>query len=385
MIAIKEIDFEHECQKLKEKLAQMEQIKERKMKLQQQKAALKEKRIEDEQLKKELQEARDELQQISADVSELAKIHQLQQDKRSVEENETQRILSSSREDVSKEKKLEDLKVRLALARESVALYEDEIRIEEQTRAIQEKNDKIKELSSDLLAKEKTISFMDAQICNIEEDCEKLEGQWRKDVHFESTIPIEKHDEMLSTQDAKISALEAKVKQVDEKMRVILPLMNVGIEIRNRKLEWEKKSQKNEKLIDLGNQASHQGRALADAMLYHPLCPDRRTDPETYVAMYGLAPHLVYNRVSAAKFLEMLDWRGGMKDFYAHAYTEYERSPRFEELSKGVLLRSKDWDAARFKAYFDESDEGKKCYEEMKTLFKAALARHRIHLKNKER
>ena len=93
------------------------------------------------------------------------------------------------------------------------------------------------------------------------------------------------------------------------------PLATAGQFIRGRKLEWESKTQ-NRKLVELGNKASHYGMALADATLYQSFCPNKRNDPDLYIAFYGLDPDFIWKNQECTLLLDILDWRGAMKDFY---------------------------------------------------------------------
>jgi hypothetical protein len=95
----------------------------------------------------------------------------------------------------------------------------------------------------------------------------------------------------------------------------LVPLAKAGQFIRGRKLEWEKET-KNQRLLDLGNKASHYGMALADATLYQSFCPDKRKDPEVYIAFYGLHPDFIWKNQECILLLDVLNWRGAMKDFY---------------------------------------------------------------------
>lgn len=72
----------------------------------------------------------------------------------------------------------------------------------------------------------------------------------------------------------------------------LYPLARAGYFIRSRKFEWEGET-KDQKLVELGNKASHYGMALADATLYQSFCPDKRNDPELYIAFYGLRPDFI--------------------------------------------------------------------------------------------
>jgi hypothetical protein len=110
---------------------------------------------------------------------------------------------------------------------------------------------------------------------------------------------------------------------VEDERRKKYALCYVGAYIRNRKLEWQKPEDQQDKTVkELGNNASHYGMALADAVLYEGSTPIiKRTDVEIYKSMYYVHPAFTLKYQRHPKLLDMLDWRGGMKDFMAHSYT----------------------------------------------------------------
>ncbi|XMA08869.1 hypothetical protein WAI453_001660 [Rhynchosporium graminicola] len=86
------------------------------------------------------------------------------------------------------------------------------------------------------------------------------------------------------------------------------PILAVGYSIRNRYLENSAFHSRNKATVLTGNEAAHDGDALADAILYHPLVPNYRKDTVKYTDIYGLDPHTVWCLQDCKPFLKMITW-----------------------------------------------------------------------------
>ncbi|CZT08702.1 related to 5` Pro-FAR isomerase [Rhynchosporium agropyri] len=84
------------------------------------------------------------------------------------------------------------------------------------------------------------------------------------------------------------------------------PILAVGYSIRNRYLENSAFHSRNKATVLTGNEAAHDGDALADAILYHPLVPNYRKDTVKYTDIYGLDPHTVWCLQDCKPFLKMI-------------------------------------------------------------------------------
>lgn len=161
-------------------------------------------------------------------------------------------------------------------------------------------------------------------------------------------------------------------------------LIMAGRGIRERKLEWVKGDPQNEKILDLGNQASHYGMAVADASLYQGYCfsKTKRVNTAPFVELYDLEPDFVWARREALRFMKVLDWRAAMRDFHGYRYSAKYESTKFDTILKPILVTLKT-DIALQKAsainqYFLTHEAE---YQQLKVEHAIALAKHKLHLK----
>lgn len=168
--------------------------------------------------------------------------------------------------------------------------------------------------------------------------------------------------------------------------REMVGLYTAGCAIRSRKLVWFGQI-KDPKIDVLGNKASHYGMALADASLYQDTCPTeyRRSDTAVFELLYGVSPIFVWDFQDCKKLLDILDWRGAMKDFYVHGYGSYDSSTfnsLFRKLFFPIKTHPDTWTTDYCIKHF-ESEEGKKMYESFQGQYEAGLARHNDYLKKR--
>jgi hypothetical protein len=116
-----------------------------------------------------------------------------------------------------------------------------------------------------------------------------------------------------------ISAYLDQIANYKIRLNELLPLYWIGLHTRSRKLELSSRSQLQKQTdwakVNQGNQAAHNGAALADASLYMRFCGDKKkTCKAEYVNMYGLAPETVW-KYKDVSVLEILDWKEDMESF----------------------------------------------------------------------
>ncbi|PVH78792.1 hypothetical protein DL98DRAFT_589946 [Cadophora sp. DSE1049] len=99
------------------------------------------------------------------------------------------------------------------------------------------------------------------------------------------------------------------------------PLCAVGIAIRKRYLENSAYHSRNKEIVLAGNEAAHNGDALADAILYHPNEANHRTDVPTYSKVYGLPPIAVWTHRHCKPFVQLVTWYGTVKRWHPHNFT----------------------------------------------------------------
>ena len=111
----------------------------------------------------------------------------------------------------------------------------------------------------------------------------------------------------------------SKVVRVSERIWFsrLLPHVDIGAPVRHRKLEHRRApAKKNKELIRQGDEAAHYGKAIADAVLYHPGFPNRRKDEETYISTYGFTPSQVWKFRDCESLIQILDWYGSVIDWH---------------------------------------------------------------------
>lgn len=175
---------------------------------------------------------------------------------------------------------------------------------------------------------------------------------------------------------------------VEEERKKKNALCIAGAYIRNRKLEWQKPDdQQDSNVKELGNKASHYGMALADAVLYDDSTPIiKRTDVRIYKSMYGVDPAFTLSYQRHPKLLDILDWRGAMKDFMAHSYTlgSYDTTNFQLVFEKVFAFALYEPFQIRF-AGFETDETNVKRYELLKENFETGLAKHNKHISDKKR
>jgi hypothetical protein len=152
----------------------------------------------------------------------------------------------------------------------------------------------IKCLETDVTAKEATIKEQNMKIVEAEAIIKSKDDT----TDSQQAILASSCSESEPTTPKGNRSVEIQVQQAYQRGRNAVfnqlgPIATAGQFIRGRKLEWERDT-KNQKLVELGNKASHYGMALADATLYQPFCPNKRKDPELYVAFYGPDPDFIW-------------------------------------------------------------------------------------------
>jgi hypothetical protein len=235
-------------------------------------------------------------------------------------------------------------------------------------------------------------------VTTLSDTFEQAQIQWqnaRKDdlIVICSEEAIEKlHSELDAERQSAAQRIADAVKfAVEDERRKKYALCYVGAYIRNRKLEWQKPEDQQDKTVkELGNNASHYGMALADAVLYEGSTPIiKRTDVEIYKSMYYVHPAFTLKYQRHPKLLDMLDWRGGMKDFMAHSYTcgSYDTT-NFHHIFQKVFAAdpsdTSDTYHKRFASWATDEINVKR-YELLKENFKTALAKHNKYLSDRKR
>ena len=167
----------------------------------------------------------------------------------------------------------------------------------------------------------------------------------------------------------------------------LMPLIKAGAFVRGRRLEWHKSDRmQNQVIIKQGNGASHYGMALADALLYSEEYPAqfRLTDIGSFMEVCGVFPDFVLKHRACEELMNVLDWRGAMKDFHKHSYTGCFDSTNFN--TKFCALRIPDrGDWTTFTWYmFMSGNAGAALYDAMKVDYETALAKHQTYISSRK-
>jgi hypothetical protein len=106
------------------------------------------------------------------------------------------------------------------------------------------------------------------------------------------------------------------------KINQMMPLYKVGLDTRQRKYELDMKDIKDSRpdweLVNKGNEAAHSGRALADAMIFHPLCTETHSHryPGEFEDQYNkVLAKVVWKHQDFTMFHDILSWHMDMRRF----------------------------------------------------------------------
>jgi len=117
--------------------------------------------------------------------------------------------------------------------------------------------------------------------------------------------------------------------------------------------------------------------------LYDDTNPNKITNVQTFKNIYGVDKGLVIKHQDCPELLDILDWRGAMKDIKAFSYNVgcYESS-NFNTALKS-LCYSLEHSPEDLKNYLQGS-LGKAKYTYLKREFEDALEKHNAHLKERK-
>jgi hypothetical protein len=110
------------------------------------------------------------------------------------------------------------------------------------------------------------------------------------------------------------------LEQSKDKIEQMKPLYEVGLDTRHRKYELDMKDIKDSRpdwsLVHRGNEAAHNGRALADATMFQDFCKAGRPYPGEFEDQYnGVPAKTVWEHKDFTIFHEILSWHMDMRQF----------------------------------------------------------------------
>jgi hypothetical protein len=415
MTSARGIDLVSELEKAKANVSMLESILAIEKQKDEQQLSLSKSQAEVKSLTTNLQAAKTELDILKASLTKDEEEHRTKAEEWRAKNSEIQRIVfnadmasnnSSDNED--------DLEGAVQFAEENAALLRQKLALRQFSSKIKCKGQEITSLESSLSKKQELHLILENQLKRSTDDFYKGREDYQRklqaDLNSSSIavtlgsqakcleLDVMGKEDTIKEQNMKVVEAEAIVKSKDDitdyqRGRIsafdqLLPLATAGRFIRERKLEWERDT-KNQKLVDLGNRASHYGMALADATLYQSFIPNKRSDSELYIAFYGLHPDFIWKNQQCALLLDILDWRGAMKDFYppfSYHRTSYPTtmfSKLCNEFMTNIDAELTTWTVASLNEYLKDNEKGVQMYKDLKAHHAAGLKLHETYLKNK--
>jgi hypothetical protein len=163
------------------------------------------------------------------------------------------------------------------------------------------------------------------------------------------------------------------VREYKEKVEQMLPIYEVGLDTRHRKYELDMKdikdSRPNWDLVHRGNEAAHNGRALADATMFQDFCTGARPHryPGEFEDQYNKVPaKIVWKHKDFTMFHNMLSWHMDMRQFgpgYKKQRFQKEFDflfskiyPSFEVASNQAIEKDPQLSAAYNNLWLDHAD-----------------------------
>ena len=415
MTTVKEIDLVSEYEKAKANVAMLKRILAIKKQKDEQQLSLSKSQAEVKSLAANFQAAKTELDILKAGLTKDEEEHRAKAEEWRAKNSEIQRIIfntdMASNDFADNE---DDLEGAAQLAEENAALFRQKLALRKFSSEIKCKCQEITSLESSLSKKEELHLILENQLKRSTDDFYKGREEYQQKLQADlnssciavslgSQVKRLKPDVMgkdgtIKERNMKIVEVEPIVKSKDDitdyqrglisAFYQLVPLTTAGQFIRGRKLEWERET-KNQKLVELGNKASHYGMALADATLYQSFCPNKRSDPELYIAFYGHHPDFIWKNQECTLLLDILDWRGAMKDFYppfSYHRTTYPTT-MFSKLCNKFMTdlnpESTTWTVASLNEYLKDNEKGVNVYKALKFHHAAGLKMHETYLKTK--
>jgi hypothetical protein len=234
-------------------------------------------------------------------------------------------------------------------------------------------------LERDVKAKDETISQLLATAEKFEEE---LENSKSKDERISQLLAkVEKLEEDLQKSDTETArkvrdaVMQATATQLDG-FGLLQP---AGMAWRNKVLTFSEPSKPKQEKYDIGKVSHWKGLALADAWLYSPSCPARRTDTKPYFTFYAMHPEFVWLNRDCEKFLEVLDYQGAITTILAQQPGKVERRQKtFDEFRNQVASKPTTWSLNRLQEFFSANNGEKftKMREEYTTLLRFLISKN---------
>ncbi|CZR54799.1 uncharacterized protein PAC_04683 [Phialocephala subalpina] len=290
--------------------------------------------------------------------------------------------------------------------KDKAALLEEKLSIAQQSLECKDLQEQLEGKMSVLEEKKRLLSKSSLRVGLLRDDLRIAKETWAKNwnEHLVNTggshVNIPNHaSSTITTQASTIAKL--RTEQEAEKMAVklmkqklvnqhkdLLPLATVGFNIRGRKLERAKGvrgSAQSQAVIELGNVASHYGAAAADAAVFQDMVENlgfrKSTNIVSFTRLYFLEPDIVWELRDCQKLMDILSWRGSMKEYVGLGETrcaDFHRdlTPELEH-----HIRGRRPSTASLNTYFE--GQGKQLYEKLKVLHEEGLAIHNAEMRKR--
>ena len=284
------------------------------------------------------------------------------------------------------------LEAKIEVAKERPAVLQGQVEVLKCLSSVRMKDAEYEQI----LQKKTMVEGMESALASLQQSFAQSESnfqnQWgvSKDANMDQEIlelkvQLKAANEALQNCRASSHALQVQHKKEVSAMK---PFYEDGLAIRLRHVVWSVGSCQDPRLMIMGDRASHYGSALSDAILITTRADFKNPMYQTqYFYDYGFYPCPVITLQASKKFLEILDWRGGMFHFLKSA--AYNTSKFQSTLKQAMTLspvaecfsnNSKSVSEACIEAliiYLDTNEYAISAYEEMGKEYRTALNKHK--------
>ncbi|RDW84741.1 hypothetical protein BP6252_02331 [Coleophoma cylindrospora] len=267
-------------------------------------------------------------------------------------------------------------------ARNFMVYSHDMIQITRIKREVEEKGKLLEEIKAEVRLLEGKVAqarlSMDAATADVNTAVQKWQDAYDKiKSKQENMALVLKPATRIYTAEDVQGAFDAGAKKAREDL---IPLAQAGWNIRNRHHEWNLdrglfNREQDKGIIELGDQASHYGMALADSCLYTLKgygLGNSRINPRTFCKLYEKTPQEVLQLKRSSKLLHILDWYGTLKVILKGYYP----SDEFRDSMRTVWRVTHGKTEEEIIKFF-EGEEGRALFRTLKAEHDTELQEHR--------
>lgn len=160
------------------------------------------------------------------------------------------------------------------------------------------------------------------QVMNKQVDREQYELCREEEMSESTEDGTDINNQVITTLKSQVATLQTKINEVENEKEIMTPLFNVGCTIRfrhkNKQRPKQFRTSKALLMVQAGDEAAHNGNALADAVLYNAHLPASNPDQKweaTFQGFYDWSTHLVWQHRNFTYLMNMISWRWDMKNW----------------------------------------------------------------------